>query len=118
MKGLYNLKEKFKQYPAESLFISEITLAELYFGIACSLNKEKNTEKLNNFLTGVQLLPISQTLVVFANEKARLKATGNIIEDFDLLIGAAALYYNFTVVTNNVEHLGRLENIKIEDWTK
>jgi tRNA(fMet)-specific endonuclease VapC len=38
------------------------------------------------------------------------------IDDFDLLIGATAINHNMIMVTNNVAHLSRLENIIIEDW--
>jgi len=38
------------------------------------------------------------------------------IDDFDLLIGATAMAGEFILVTNNVKHFNRLENIKIEEW--
>jgi len=40
------------------------------------------------------------------------------VDDFDLLIGATAISNELILVTNNVDHLGRMEGIKIEDWTK
>ena len=39
------------------------------------------------------------------------------IDDFDILIGATAVTNDIVMVTNNVAHLSRLENIIIEDWT-
>ncbi len=40
------------------------------------------------------------------------------IDDFDILIGATAVANEMTMVTNNSNHLVRLNNIVIEDWTK
>lgn len=39
------------------------------------------------------------------------------IDDFDILIGATAIANDMIMVTNNVAHLSRLDNIVIEDWT-
>jgi tRNA(fMet)-specific endonuclease VapC len=40
-----------------------------------------------------------------------------LIDDFDILIGSTAIANDMIMVTNNVSHLGRLDNITIEDWT-
>jgi len=42
IKGLYELKSKFEDVGPENCFISEITLAELKFGVAKSQAKKKN----------------------------------------------------------------------------
>jgi tRNA(fMet)-specific endonuclease VapC len=46
MKGLFDLKNKIQKAGAENCFISEITLAELKFGVENSQAKEKNTKAL------------------------------------------------------------------------
>lgn len=71
MKGFYNLNQKFKEVNPENCFISEITLAELKFGVENSQNKEKNNVALQNFLSGIQILPIFAALDTYAKEKAR-----------------------------------------------
>lgn len=58
MKGKFDLETKFDRVPPENLFISEMTLAELKFGVENSEHREKNKKALDNFLTGVQILPI------------------------------------------------------------
>ncbi len=74
-------------------------------------------ESLKKFLTGVQILPIFDSLDVYANEKARLRKAGQPIDDFDLLIGTSAIANDLVLVTNNIKHFERLNDIKIEDWT-
>ena len=118
MKGLFDLDMRIEEVGNENWFISEITLAELKFGVANSKNKEKNRSALSDFLEGVNIVPIYNALDLYADEKARLRIEGKTVDDFDLLIGATAIINNMTLVTNNVKHFGRIENIVIEDWTK
>ena len=118
MKGLYDLKTKIQKVGTDSCCISEITLAELNFGVENSQAKEKNALALANFLTGVILIPIFPSLEVYAKEKARLRKAGQPVDDFDLLIGATAIAMNLTLISNNVDHLGRMQGVRLEDWTK
>ncbi|AXJ02342.1 tRNA(fMet)-specific endonuclease VapC [Cyclonatronum proteinivorum] len=117
IKGLYDLKAKFQEVGPENCFISEITLAELKFGVAKSQAKQKNNRALENFLTGIQILPIYPALDIYASEKARLQKSGKIIDDFDLLIGATAVSFGLIMVTNNTNHFNRITALKLEDWT-
>lgn len=73
MKGKFNLEAKFDNITVKNIFISEITLAELKFGVEKSERKVQNQKVLANFLNGVQVLPIIQTLDIYASEKARLQ---------------------------------------------
>ena len=58
------------------------------------------------------------SLDLYASEKARLKKIGKIVDDFDLLIGVTSISNKMTLVTNNLKHFERLNDILIEDWTK
>ncbi|MDO5524335.1 MAG: type II toxin-antitoxin system VapC family toxin [Bacteroidia bacterium] len=117
MRGKHlSLKEKFSRLSSENCFISEITLAELMFGVEKSKNPEKNKKVLENFLTGVQILPIFHALEVYAKEKARLQKAGTPIDDFDLLIGSTSVANNLIMVTNNLKHFKNIDKITLEDW--
>ena len=118
MKGKFDLETKFDSVASENLFISEITLAELKFGVENSEHREKNKIALDNFLTGVQILPIFHSLDLYGKEKARLRKAGTPIDDFDLLIGVTSVSHKLTMVTNNSSHFNRITGIKLEDWTK
>lgn len=118
IRGKFSLNEKFREVTKENRFISEITLAELKFGVENSQSKKKNQETLDNFLTGIQILPIINSLDIYAEEKARLRKQGNTIDDFDLLIGASAVANDMILVTNNEAHFQRITKIVIENWTK
>jgi tRNA(fMet)-specific endonuclease VapC len=117
MKGKFDLEAKFDKVASENCFISEITLAELKFGVEKIEKPEKNSKALDNFLSGVQILPIFHSLDLFAKEKARLQKAGTPVDDFDLLIGVTSVTHKMAMVTNNTNHFKRIKGIKLEDWT-
>jgi tRNA(fMet)-specific endonuclease VapC len=117
MKGKFDLEAKFDKVTTDNCFISEMTLAELKFGVEKSEKPEKNKKVLDNFLTGVQILPIFHSLDLYAKEKARLQKAGTPVDDFDLLIGVTSVTHKLTMVTNNTNHFKRITGIKLEDWT-
>lgn len=117
IKGRYDLDRKFKKVGPQNCFISEITLAELLFGVMNSQHIEKNRAALDLFLTKVKVIPIFNALECYAEEKARLRRLGRPIEDFDLLIAASAVANRLTLITNNTRHFQNLHNISLEDWT-
>ncbi len=118
IKGKYFLNERFSQVTRESRFISEITLAELKFGVRNSQDPVSNSKVLENFLTGVNILPILSTLDFYAEEKVRLRKLGTPVDDFDLLIGACAVTNRLCLVTNNERHFQRIKGISVENWVK
>ncbi len=86
-------------------------------GVEKSEKPEKNKKVLENFLTGVLILPIFHSLDLYAKEKARLQKAGTPIDDFDLLIGVTSVTHKLAMVTNNTNHFKRIRGIKLEDWT-
>lgn len=117
IKGRFELAKKILEAGEENCFISEITVAELRYGIENSKNIEAMKEAVDTFIPKFPIIPIYNSLNIYAKEKAKLRRQGLIIDDFDILIGATAIANNMVMVTNNVSHLSRLDNIIIEDWT-
>jgi len=115
-KGIDSIKDKVDEVGYEQVAISEITLAELYYGAEKSMKKDKNLKLIETFADKVIIMPIFRAIRIYAKEKARLKTKGTIISDLDLLIGATAISNNMTMVTRNVREFERLENIRIENW--
>jgi len=118
IKGKFDLKKKFELIDPENCFISEISLAELLFGVENSEHKEKNQKALDDFLSGIKIIPIFHSLDLYAKEKARLRKAGTVIDDFDLLIGATAIKQNLILVTNNADHFIRIKGIELENWVQ
>jgi tRNA(fMet)-specific endonuclease VapC len=112
----YNIKEKIEKAGLENCLVSEITIAELKFGAENSQNKEKNKKTIEDFVKKFSIIPIYNSLDIYAKEKARLRKKGQPLDDFDLLIGATAISNDFTLVTRNVSDFNRMNGIEIENW--
>lgn len=49
-------------------------------------------------------------------KEAELRKQGQLIDDFDILIGVTAVANKMTLVSENLKHLSRIPNIKTENW--
>ena len=117
-KGKYNLDKQFKKVGLKNCCISEITLAELKYGAECSNKAAENMEMINDFAKELTVIPIYNSLDLYAKEKSKLRKAGNLIDDFDILIGVTAIANNLILVTENEKHFSRISKIKIENWIK
>lgn len=117
IKGQYELNKKIAEVGEQNCFISEMTVAELKYGIENSKTIEAMRPIVEAFIQKFAIIPIYNSLDIYAKEKTKLRKQGLLVDDFDILIGATAIANDMIMVTNNVSHLGRLENIIIEDWT-
>lgn len=76
---------------------SEITIAELSYGVENSSPKykaghEEALQKLQKAFHG-RVVPINACFTQYAKEKVRLKNAGTPIGEFDLLIGCSAMAF-------------------------
>jgi len=117
-RGKFNLNEKFQQINIENCAISEITLAELIFGAENSPNPKKNYKIIDKFSEQVKILPIFNSIPIYAKEKVRLRKKGLMISDFDLLIGSTAIANDLIMITENTKEFERISNIELENWVK
>ncbi len=115
-RGKFNLNKKFKEVKLENCAISEITLAELIFGAENSSNPKKNYKLIDEFSEEIKILPIFNSINVYAKEKVKLRKNGTMISDFDLLIGSTAISNGLIMVTENVKEFERISDIEIENW--
>ena len=96
------------------LAISVISLAELYEGIYSSENQTKKMNGLNNFLSGVKVFTIDDEIAkIFGKQRQALIKTGRLIDNFDLLIASTCLFYDLTLMTNNINHFEKIEGLKL-----
>jgi tRNA(fMet)-specific endonuclease VapC len=63
-----------------------------------------------------KILPVFPSLQLFGEVKTSLEASGNRIDDFDILIGCTAITNDLILVSDNEKHLRRLPGIVIENW--
>ena len=99
----------------EGVGISIISVAELYIGAAGAVDPIAGEVEVSKFLAAaITLVELDvETCRIFAREQVRLRRSGNLIPDFDLLIGATALRHNFTLLSNNRRHFERIAGLNI-----
>jgi tRNA(fMet)-specific endonuclease VapC len=115
LSGHPDITVRLSEYFEQGLALSVISLAELYEGVFYSRDPENNERVLQEFLEGIAVLGIDDTVCrLFARERGRLRKVRRIIGDCDLLIGATALRHGLTVLTNNRRHFERIEGIVLE----
>ena len=118
LKQRYDIEKRIKQAGYDNCFISDITLAELYYGASHSGQKEKKMQGVHFIEDYFTTLPIQPSFEKFGDIKSLLRKQGLLIDDFDLLIGCTALQYRLTLVSENVKHLSRIPDIEIENWIR
>ena len=118
LKGMYNIKDKILNVGIDNCYISEITVAELKYGAEKSENISKHSEEVERMEELFTVVPIYNSLDSFAKEKVRLQKGGNLVPDFDLLIGVTSVSNDMVMVSNNEKHLKRISGIKLKNWAK
>ena len=102
---------------SDELALSMIAVAELFFGAHASRHAEKNLERVTVLLEQLTALGVERAAAErFGAIKADLRKRGEIIPDFDILIGAVALSNDATLVTHNLRHFQRIPGLVLEDW--
>lgn len=100
----------------DNCYLSEITVAELYYGAEHSSRRDKTMKQTEDFISLFQVVPMSNSLHTFGKLKNALVSHDVLIENFDLMIGACSIANNMVLVTDNIKHLARIPNIRIENW--
>ena len=115
----FALIDKFEEMSKEYIIaVSSITVAELFYGVM-----KKNSKKLevavNEFLLPLQRLAFGENASYqYALIRTNLESKGLIIGSNDLFIAAHAKSLDAVIVTNNTREFERIEDLKVEDWTK
>jgi len=94
--------------------ISDITLAELYFG-AYKSGRIEHFEDVVEIMKLFEQYPISE-LKKYGEIRWQLESKGMKIGDMDMFIAATALEEDLIVVTGNTDHFSRIEGLKVENW--
>lgn len=116
LKDAYNIRQRIMDVGISNCYVSEITIAELFYGASKSRRKEERIKDVLEILKIFKVLPIYHSLELYGDVKAHLEFSGMRIDDFDLLIGTSAVFANMVMVTGNTKHFARIPNITLENW--
>jgi tRNA(fMet)-specific endonuclease VapC len=109
--------KKFKQFELGEIGLSTITVSELQYGVAKSIHREKNQQRLEEFIAPLEILTYDEPAArTYGHIRFQLEKRGQPIGPLDLLIAAHALSQNLILITNNDKEFKRIKNLKVENW--
>jgi len=115
LKGIENLKEKITSN-IDSLCISIISYYEIISGLQ-SIDANKRINEFEKFCKLIDIINLDKASILASCKiYASLKKSGRLIDDIDILIAGIALSNNLVMITDNAEHFGRIEGLKVENW--
>jgi tRNA(fMet)-specific endonuclease VapC len=98
----------------EGIAICWVTVGEIYEGAYSRVNSQAHIATFREFLRPLDKLNLNDVIMEqFAEIRSSLRRQGQIISDFDILLGATALSHDLTVLTRNTRHLRRIPGLKL-----
>ncbi|MBI4419127.1 MAG: type II toxin-antitoxin system VapC family toxin [Ignavibacteriales bacterium] len=112
---------RLKSCQPESVGISTIAVAELYYGChkGDEARRPSNLQALLLFLTPFTTVPFDERdAELFGKLKAMLRSRGEALADLDIAIAAQAAARGLILITNDLRHFKRVPGLKVENWAK
>ena len=101
----------------DQVAISFMTVGELYYGAERSTNRFKNSNIIDQFVLSVQLINTDlEIMKKFGELKARLYNQDILLPDADILIASTTLVRCKKLITGNLKHFNRFDNLDLENW--
>jgi tRNA(fMet)-specific endonuclease VapC len=115
--GKKDAEEKIQHLDPDEIAISLVTIAEIYESAYTYANPDAHIKTFRSFFSNFQLLNLNLPIIEkFAEIRAYLRRTGNMISDFDMLLGATALNHDLIVLSYNKKHFARIPELKIHQF--
>ncbi len=120
MKGDADVARTLLSHKRTDVYLPQPVLAEIEYGLSRlprSARKRRLRERFDSICREFQRLGWTDEVSrSFGAAKADLEKRGVQIEDFDVAVAAHALAVDATLVTDNVAHLRRVRNLRLENW--
>lgn len=98
----------------ERICVSWVTIGEVYEVAYNSPNPEAQLDVYRRFLEPFEIIGLEEPIVErYAEIRSFLRRRGQMISDFDIILAAIALHYDFTVLTFNTRHFERIPDLRI-----
>ncbi len=117
LKGTKTISQKVVASGFNSIAISDITRAELYYGAYKSQKINENLAAIKALVERVNFIPFNEPAqVLFGKNKTDLEKKGTRLDDMDLMIASTALAFGLVLITNNMAHFERVSGLKVDNW--
>ncbi len=116
LRGDKSTINKFREINNNDIFITPLTLCELFRGAFFSSSPEIKVGLIKDLTDSFNLLEFGEKVCIeYGKEYAKLSKIGKITENIDIMIGCFAKVNNLILVTRNKKHFENL-GIKVEAW--
>ena len=110
------LAERFK-VASDGFAVSTVVTYELFYGAAKSARPDHQRERVEDFLSRVQVLDFDEDASAHAGDiRADLERRGCLIGQYDLLIAGHARSRGLKLITGNLGEFRRVDGLRCEDW--
>ena len=117
MRNHASVLAKVREIGQENIVLCAPVEAELWYGVAKNMQRERNRTQLLTLLRGLSSLPFAgQATQRFGDLRAHLARQGTPIGPYDIQIAAIALAHTLTLVTHNTREFARVPGLPLEDW--
>ncbi len=117
LRGSQSVKDKFVKHQYE-LASTSINYAELMYGLKKRDNK-KYLPKVEMIFNNIKMYDFDKkSAAVFSTLKANMQTKGIVVADMDLMIASIALVNDEKLISNNLKHFSKIENLNLESWVE
>lgn len=118
LRGNKGIIDRLRKTSFHNIYVTSITEYELEYGLLKKPNlRQAYGQQLDLLYRQINHLDFDRNCALCAaNIKQRLINAGTPIGIEDVLIAAIALHHNFTVVTSNIKHFEKIEDLEIVNW--
>lgn len=101
--------------PREDQFASAVSIGELFKGAFRSRHRDRHLRNIRErVLPVLTVLPLDVAVAeVFGLIRARLEERGELLPDADIQIAATAIYHDLELVTGNLKHFRRIDELRL-----
>ena len=113
------LLNRMRVFRTGEIGVSVVTVSELQYGVSKSVSKDRNQAALAAFLLPLEIAEFTvDVAVIYGQVCAELERRDRSIDPLDTLIAAHALSLDVPLVTNNVREFNRVQELRVENWTR
>jgi predicted nucleic acid-binding protein len=103
----------------DQVAISFLTVGELFYGAYKSSQIEHNLIQIKKFLLTIKAIQSDYEIMkIFGELKSKLYQKNLLLPDADLIIAATSLSKCKKLITGNIDHFKRIDELKIENWMR
>ncbi|MEK9185029.1 MAG: PIN domain-containing protein [Patescibacteria group bacterium] len=101
----------------DNITVASPSVMEIMSGVELGINKNEEKEKIIEFLSSINVLPLNKESAFLAGEiEGYLIMTGETIGPIDTMIGAIAKYNNEMLLTRNTKHFSKIHGLKVQGY--